>query len=102
MPRRVEVLAQLTPPSAVRTPIGPSVDPYEGMPMATQFRGVEQTTDTRGIPRDAGGTDPVARCGGVSAPAVPNDAKRPASTSGMQRHLIDCLFIVWKTLWRLA
>ena len=70
------------------------------MPIATQFRGVEQTTDTRGILRDAGGTDPVARWGGVSAPAVSNDAKRPANTSGRQLHLIQCLFTVSKTLWR--
>jgi hypothetical protein len=61
MPLRVEVLAQLAPPSAVRTAIGLSVDPYDGVPMATQFRGVEQTTDTRGIPSEAVGTDPVAR-----------------------------------------
>ena len=60
--------------------------------MATQCRGVEQTTDTRGILRDAGGTDPVARCGGVLAATgsddkimahdkVPIVAKKPVMTT---------------------
>ena len=70
--------------------------------MATQLRGVGTDHRHERHTRDAGGTDPVARCGGASAPAVSNDAKRPASTSGMQLHLIQCLFTVSKTLRRLA
>ena len=74
--------------------MGPNEEPYVGVPMATQCRDVEQTTATSGMPSEADEKDPVARCLGRSAPAALNDAKRLASASGMQLHLIQRLFTV--------